>query len=384
VKRKKIFSLALIIAVVITAVYFIYPALSGRQNTDFFPVSPSEFVFMDEDEELYTFSDGWVIYGESGSPRFYDWNKKQIEPLLSREDSEAEEEREAEEDGEEFKITAITEHYMVIDNSRIYDTRTLPFKLVYENPDLNIWSIKEFTGFLVLLIKNEKDLAEPYILAENSSFLISLEGMGNAAYVDMDAYERNVSLLTISIDSPVPLSRVFHYVNRNEIYGVLTVKDQLIYKIFRLKNNIILMGIKELMCYNVEGELKWSIPHLSEGRFEVLNENDYLLFYFPDLGKLDDKPGNALLVTEDGYDIKIFPKYLRYIGAYGKGYIGLESDHTIILFNNNGKITKKQNLGIQVKKINMFNKDQASFLFLQTKNNELQLYTSEKQEEKSE
>ena len=129
-----------------------------------FPVSPSN-LFLDEDEELYTFSDGWVIYGESGSPRFYDWNKKQIEPLLSREDSEAEEEREAEEDGEEFKITAITEHYMVIDNSRIYDTRTLPFKLVYENPDLNIWSIKEFTGFW-FVYKNGKD-SEPYILAEN-------------------------------------------------------------------------------------------------------------------------------------------------------------------------------------------------------------------------
>ena len=140
--------------VVITAVYFIYPALSADKTQTSFPSHPLN-LFSWMKMKNFTFSDGWVIYGESGSPRFYDWNKKQIEPLLSREDSEAEEEREAEEDGEEFKITAITEHYMVIDNSRIYDTRTLPFKLVYENPDLNIWSIKEFTGFLVLLIKNE-------------------------------------------------------------------------------------------------------------------------------------------------------------------------------------------------------------------------------------
>ena len=57
----------------------------------------------------------------------------------------------------------------------------------------------------------------------------------------------------------------FHYQNRNELYGVLSLENQFVYDIYRTRNNVILMGIKDILCYNVEGELQWSIPHESEG-----------------------------------------------------------------------------------------------------------------------
>ena len=189
-----------------------------------------------------------------------------------------------------------------------------------------------------------------------------------------------MSLLTLSLNSPVPITRVFHFKNRNELYGVLSLENEFYYNIYRLKDKIILVGIKDILCYNVEGDLQWSVPHESEGIYEVLSIDGGLLFYFPEKSQIDDVDGNVLEIDDKGYSIKAFPKYLSNLGVYKSGYLALESRRSLVFLSRQGKVIRKQVLDKPADLVK-FHDSKEDYLFIRTEDGILQLYTSEKQEE---
>jgi hypothetical protein len=367
-RRKTKLILTTLLIITIAMVYFLISTFNNQSEV--YPVLSAEPITIESQEELHFFSDGWIICGSPS--RFYHWDKTSMDPPFSQDDLAVENNR--------IHIKVRTENHIVTENNRIYNTETVPFTLVYENEDFPVWDLKEYSDFLLVLILDENDVAQPYILADNSNFLVSLDGVGDMKYISADSYNKDLSLLTISINSPVPMSRIFHYKNHDELYGVLSLDNQLIYNIYRLKNVAVLMGIKDLMCYNMEGDLIWSLPHDSEGQFDIIYGPDDLLLYFPEKNQIGDKQGNTVIIRENGYEVKVFPKYLSNMKAYNKGYIALESDHSIVMLNQQGKITNKHRLEDPVHWL-AFDPRQPKTLFARTKENILQLYTSEKQED---
>ncbi|NLB42701.1 MAG: hypothetical protein GX815_10695 [Clostridiales bacterium] len=366
-QRKTKLILTTVLIITIAAVYFLMSTLQNQPEV--YPVLSAEPIKISEQEELHFFSDGWIVCGSPS--RFYYWDETSMEPPFSQDDLSSE--------SNQIHITAHTDNYIVTANNRIYNTGTVPFTLVYENDDFSIWDLKEYSDFLLLLPLNKDDMAQPYILDKNSDFLISMEGIGDMKYIAADSYNKDISLLTMSINSPVPMSRIFHYKNRDELYGVLSLDNQLIYNIYRLKDSVVLIGIKDLLCYNMEGDLIWSLALDSEGQFEVVTGNDTLFFYFPEKSQVGEKQGNAIIINEREYDVKVFPKYLSNIKAFKKGYLALESDHSVVFLNQQGKVTRKQRLQDPVHWIT-FDSQSPETLYVRTKENILQLYTSEKQE----
>jgi len=371
-RRGTKFILTALFIIAIAAIYFLYPELLGFFTTkELKPVFSGNTISFNQNEDIHLFKDGWIICGAPS--RFYQWNQADLNPPFTQDDLDIE--------GDEINIVARSENYIVTDNNRIYNTQSVPFEFVYENPDFIIQDIKEYDDYLVLLIKEkEDDPVQPYVLVKGSDFLISFDGIGNAKYISMDAYRSDVSLLTLSLDSPVPITRVFHFKNRNELYGVISLENTFYYNVYRLKNTVILVGSKDILCYNVEGELKWSVSHDSEGVFEVLANNDGLLFYFPEKSQIGDIAGNALEINEQGYSVKTFPKYLSSLSVYKSGYVALELRQNLVFLSKQGKTVRKQTLDAPADLIKYFT-GKPDTLFVRTEDNVLQLYTSEKQEE---
>ena len=373
-RRKNKLLLTVILLIAAGAAYFIYPEIQSKRTPDFHPVFAAQPIPFNQQEDLHFYSDGWVVC--SAPSRFYNWDQTEQEPPFTQDDLAAENNR--------IDIVAHTLHYIATANNRIYNTQSVPFELVYENRDRVLHDLKEYDGFLVLLIQEEESLIScPYILMKGSDFLIPLEGTGSANYVSVDVDETDLSLLTLCLDSPVPITRVFHYISQNELYGVLSLENQLLYNVYRMKNQVILIGIKDVLCYNVEGELQWSVSHESEGVFEALSTEQSLLLYFPEKSKLGESQGNALEVNEKGYAVKAFPRYLSNLNVFQSGYLAVESSQNLVFLNKNGKLVKKQPLQEPVDWMK-YTAAQPDCLYVRTKDNVLHVYTTDKQEEDTE
>ena len=164
---------------------------------------------------------------------------------------------------------------------------------------------------------------------------------------------------------------------------MLSLENQLLYNVYRMKNQVILIGIKDVLCYNVEGELQWSVSHESEGVFEALSTEQSLLLYFPEKSKLGESQGNALEVNEKGYAVKAFPRYLSNLNVFQSGYLAVESSQNLVFLNKNGKLVKKQPLQEPVDWMK-YTAAQPDCLYVRTKDNVLHVYTTDKQEEDTE
>jgi hypothetical protein len=363
----------LLIMMILAVIYFLYPYILSYGKPDLVPVFSGDPISFTRDETLHFFPDGLILCGTPS--RFYNERGVDIMPPLKQDDLSAE--------GGSVNVIAHTENYIATASGRIYNTESVPFALIYENKDIQLWDLKEYEDFLLLLIQNDEAVVEPFILVHDSDFLISLDGTGESKYISADSYKasRELSLLTVSLDSPVPFSRVFHYVNRNELYGVLSLEDEFIYNIFRQKSNIVLIGIKDILCYNIDGKLQWSLSNESNGLFQAIPGDNGLLLYFPEAAKLGNEKGNALFIRSNGrYSVEQFPRYLSNLQAYQSGYIGLEYKNTLVFINKNGKAIKRQRLpeSVNLLQVHPYHTDS---IYVRMDSGSLQLYTADKQEE---
>jgi hypothetical protein len=373
-RRMRNIMVTVLLTGIVAALYFLYPHITNFGKPDLVPAFSADPISFTQEEQLHFFPEGLILCGAPS--RFYSWDGADIQPPFRQDDLSSE--------GGSIIIVAQTENYIATSNGRIYNTETVPFALVYENKDIKLWDMKEYADFLLLMILNDDSVAEPFILVNNSDFLISLDGTGESKYISADSYKatKELSLLTVSLDSPVPMSRVFHYVNRNELHGVLSLEDTFVYNVFRLKSYVILIGINDIVCYNIDGKLQWSLENKSNGQFEAIPGDNGLLLYFPDLARLGKEEGNTLSIHSDGdYSVEKFPKYLSSLRAYRNGYIGLEYKNTLVFMSKSGREVKKQKLPEPVNLL-LANPYQTESIYVRTDSNTLQLYTTEKQEEK--
>ena len=359
--------LTIFFMIAVAAIYFLYSILQNNRHPELYPVYSVQPIPMMQEEELHFFPEGLIVCGAPS--RFYNLHGEEIPPPLTEDDLAAE--------NHSINIVARTSRHIATANNRIYNTQTIPFTLIYENKEISIWDMKEYDDFLILLIKRKYG-SKPYVLPMDSDFLISFEGMGNANYISADAMVR-IFPLTVSLDSPAYNKSIPLCESERAVWCV-DFENQMLYDIYRMKSKIILIGIEEVLCYNMDGELQWSVLHESGGRFETLSLSDGLLIYFPEKAHLDKKEGNALFITEQNYKIELFPKYLSNLIAYENGYLAMEFNESLVFLTEKGKAVRKLTLP-EVSDWLERNPNSPKNLYVRTKSNLIQLYTSEKQEE---
>ncbi len=373
----KLLVIILVIAALGAVSYFM---LGGRNKTQAYvlaQVSTARPVPFGEDEDIHFFSEGFIITGPQS--RFYNYSGSEISKPFTHDDLLYE--------NGGIDIALHTENYLITGSGHIYSTLSVPFKRIYDNPENHsIAGAREGADFLLILLARDEYDVEPYILVNGSSFLLSLDGRGNTKYAASAVTKgaKSLSLLCYSLDTPVPATRVFHYKNRNELFGVISEKDRLLYDIYMQEDYIILIGTNSIICYNIYGDRLWEVENTYKSSYESVYAEDGLLLYFQDSLISDSQSGNAILVSRAGqYKLLEFPSHLSSLTAHRTGFAGVEYGNTLVFIDENGKVRERHKLTKQV--VNVCKSPyREDMFFARTADNTLAIYSYERKDEQSE
>ncbi len=345
-------------------VFYANPSLftyKGLVSVDAFPS-----ILLSSEQDIYFYTHGFLLTGPN--PRYYNWSGLSIDPPFYQDDIR---------NGQGVDhILLATENYILANGGRIFETVSHPFTLVYQNETIEIKELKEYGDFLFVSVKGEEKPLEPYILVKGSSFLMTFDGISTAHYLSVDAHAgtKGLSLLSLNIDTPMPVSRIFHYTNRNQLHGVLSLEDTFVYNLYRMENNVVLIGNDQILCYNMDGEAIWAVDKAKNIPFDAVKTSDQLILYFKDKSLLKMNDNNALIINKAGaYSAYTFPKYLMDFQNYKKGYLGLEYNHTLVFMDKQGKPTDRHRIEDSVTWVR-WTEYQPDLLFIRTQDNLLKTY----------
>ena len=314
-----------------------------------------------EGEEIHFFSSGFVITDKESS-RFYDYEGKPITPPLndenentefSKEEIPIEVARENEEtkivDNEAIIINDSTDNYMIINDKYLYNTSKTPFEFVLEAPQNKAWAIYEFDDSLLIISKSGDDSLEPYIMQKSNNGLYKIDGLEDLAFIDGDycSNMKALSIIALNANNPFPSTQILHFSNINELYGVLSIDDDIFYNIYRYESFFVVVGLHKIRCYDLAGKLNWEIkiPHSYDN--ELLTLKDELALYFNNV-YIENK-NNTIIVTNNGdYKFVALPRGLHHLKKYNTGYIGILDKKTIVKLNSRGDIDKKYEMDTDI------------------------------------
>ncbi|HOB19653.1 MAG TPA: hypothetical protein PK830_06285 [Candidatus Atribacteria bacterium] len=371
----------LVIILMITALgaasYFIISAKNKAHAYDLVQISTARPISFGEDQDIHFFSEGFIITGPQA--RFYNYSGNEMSKPFTHDDLLYE--------NGEINIALHTENYLITKSGHIYSTASVPFKRIYDNPEgLVIAGAQEGADFLLLLLARDEYNVEPYILVNGSTFLLSLDGRGNTKYAASAVSKgaKSLSVLSYSLDTPVPATRVFQYRNRNELYGVITENDQLLYDIYRQEDSIILIGTDSIICYNIYGDRLWTVDNTYRSSYEYVYTRDSLLLYFKDSLSSGSQGGNAVLINNDGqYNLLELPARVNSLIAHGRGFAGVEYGNTLVIMDENGRIQENYRMTKQV--VDLYKSPyMEDMFFAKTVDNTLAIYSYERKDERSE
>jgi len=125
----------------------------------------------------------------------------------------------------------------------------------------------------------------------------------------------------------------------------LSLSDSMFYKIYRTQKSVVLVGIHQLICYNVDGSIKWSInvPNCYIHHYIPLG-NDFAL-YFP---KARFSGANTVYVRSNGEkELLELPYGLTDIQPYrSQQLVALDRNGNLVVIGKNGNTIKTYTLDI--------------------------------------
>jgi len=369
VKKKKSFLLIMMIAVVSLVVYFAFFNTNWLAKPAFMLDDTFHSIQVGNDQEISPFSRGFIVTGKS--PAYYDWSGIQMNPPYRQDDIR--------EGNVVDNIIQATDNFILTDDSRIFKTSEIPFTLVYSNSEAKIKNIREFGEYLLVDVLNAENIAEFYLLKADSDFLLSFDGTASTVMLDADCHlgSKSLSLLSVGIDTHIPVTRVFHYTKMQQPHGILTLEDVMMYKTHRLEDHIILVGNDTILCYNINGEKAWEIDKPGNASYDAIKTDSQLLMYFPEKEIGGNTGTNAVVINRSGgYKLLSLPKYVGNLKAFKSIYIGIEYNDTIIRIDRNGKILSRYRLPEGIKEYFPSNSKENSY-FVLTEDNLLKLYTTD-------
>lgn len=323
--------LIFLLALAFLGYFYIDEYIPNTEKT-FKPTALSPIPFS-ENEEIHFFSSGFAITDEKSS-NFYDFSGNPIDAPLDKKDS---------------IINVSTESYMIIDNKYLYDTSKTPFELILDVPQHKAWDIREYDDCLLIISKSGDNRLEPYIMQRSNNGLYKIDGLEELAFIDADYCPdvKGLSIITLNTENPFPSTQILHFTNINEPYGVLSIEDDMFYNIYRYNSFFIIIGLHDIQCYDIDGDLNWEIkiPHSYDNEF--LNIKDGLALYFNNV-YIENK-NNTLIVTKEGtYEFTYLPRGLHHLKQYNRDYIGILGKKTIAFLNSKGTIYKKYELDTNI------------------------------------
>ncbi|NLX70287.1 MAG: hypothetical protein GX024_05245 [Clostridiales bacterium] len=323
-------------AVVIMGLYFLKPNFFIKQEVLY--TSPSTVpVQLDNNAEIHFFKNGFAV--TSGDTKFFTYEGDEVSPPFSDE--------ELENMGSLPVINISTGGYALVNNRYLYNTSKTPFEMVYKIPDeYEGWDVKELDDMLIVVLKDSDDQLKPQLLKKGGSVPADLSGMEYSCYLETSYNSSNklISVLTIATDAPNPSTRVFHYADGNSPYGVLSLDDITFYKIYSIHNSIVLIGIHQIMCYNIDGSHMWTLHSPNCYVHQHVNLNNDLLLYF---NKARFNKANVIYINETGeMETKEFPHGLTSVQTYKNGHILALDKNNILVLNRKGNIEEKYVLDI--------------------------------------
>ncbi|HZK34321.1 MAG TPA: hypothetical protein VFD33_03290 [Bacillota bacterium] len=370
----KFLLIVLLVAALATASYFLLDHFNLLNSKELTPLYMSQSIPFGKDEDIHFYKNGFIITGEGS--RYYNGQGLKANNPFSQDDQMA--------GNDHISIKFAVGNYICTESDIIYDTTLVPFKPVFENTDnLSIYDMKEGQDFLVLLIEESENIVQPRVLINNTDFLLSYDGRGDSRYLSSSIYRdsKDLSILSISLDTPTPITRIFNYTNRNEAYGAITVEDQLLYDIYRIKSHVILIGTDTIICYNINGQKVWTVDNPSKASYEVVYSGGDLLLYFNDLVRQEDRGGNTIRVNGEGdFEFMDLPKYLSNINPYNNEYIAAELGNTLVFFDGRGQAKKRYRMEGLVRELYVSEYHEDMF-YIKTQENTLAIYTNQRKDE---
>ncbi|MFO7154067.1 MAG: hypothetical protein DIU64_003780, partial [Caldicoprobacter oshimai] len=207
---------------------------------------------VEQDAHVHFFKDGFAVSGTN--TKFYTFDGKEMSLPFKPEDIAVV--------GNSPVINQSTSRYALVNNRFVYETSHTPFRLVYTIEEGSEgFDIRELGDMLLVVLKTQGNLLKPLLLEKDNVYTINLEGMDHSHYMDAsyDPLTKGFSILTLATDTPYPSTRVFNFIDGDSPQGMLSLNDSMFYKIYRTQKSIVLVGIHQIICYNIDGSIKWSI-----------------------------------------------------------------------------------------------------------------------------
>lgn len=323
----------------------------------------------EQEAQIHFFKDGFAISGND--TKFYTYNGKEMSLPFKPEDIALV--------GSNPLINRSTSKYALINNKFVYDTTHIPFTLVYTVEEGNeVFEISETGDMLLIVLKVEDNLLKPVLFERDKIHAINLEGTGHSHYLDAayDPVTNGLSLLALATDTPYPSVRVFNFINGSSPQGMLSLNDSVFYKIYRSQKSIVLVGIHQLICYNIDGSIKWSInaPNCYIHRCIPLG-ND-LLLYFP---RTRFNGANAVYIRNNGdKELMELPNGLTDIQPYkDQQLLAFDRNGNLLVIGKNGNTVRTYALDVYPAKLYWSSFAPDSFYVL-SRDNMLHIYTLNK------
>jgi len=330
-----------VIAVAIGGLYLFKPSIFNRQDA-LFPSISAEPIQLDDNAKIHFFRNGIAVTSDDTS--FYTYDGTELSLPFTQQDIENM--------GNIPIINKSTDNYALINNRYIYNTYAIPFEMIYEIPgDFDGWDIKEFGDLLLIVLKDSSDQLKLQLLKKGNNIPADLSGMEHSSFLDASYSDVNklISILTIATDTPNPSTRVFHFTGGNSPYGVLSLDDIALYKIYSTQDRIVLIGIHQIMCYNIDGSHIWTLHGPNSCIHRQANFKNDMLLYF---NNARYNKANAIYINEKGeMETKEFPNGLTSVQTYKNEYIIALEKNNIVIVDKNGYIQKRYNLDISPAKL---------------------------------
>lgn len=286
-------------------------------------------IVVKEGDQLFFYDNGFAISGQYLN--FYNIQGLPVEMPFNFED----------EFNGSFTITDMTSNFMLINNSSIYKMNGSNLHHIY-SLDLSAIKIMEYGKYLLIIIGLPDEGLGVKVLDIENGNLMDMGFDENFYFMDLDSTpdDSNLSILTLDVNSTFPSSKVLHYDENLSLFGVNTSTDKFYYKIYRLPSFSILIGNRELVCYNVEGDVEWSLDNNLMDNFQVVrNDSEILIYLNGNLGVSQDEKYNGVYIDGEGerYDIE-FPSNLTNISLYKDGNFWITAWKKLLVFDKKGNI----------------------------------------------
>lgn len=326
----------------------------------------------EKETNISFYCDGFIL-STKDTTEFYDFEGNEVQAPILEEDMQS--------ISAEPLLTHSTSSYILFNERYLFDVTSNPFKLAYVFEYDNVWDIKELDnkGLLVLLLNNNTGLAEPFFAKEGFEAFDKFDGLGDSVYLDADYHSptSGLSILTVTYNSPLPASKVFQYSKTNNPFGVISSDDQFLVKVYRLSSHVVLVGTREILCYNTDCTQAWKIQNLSSCQHQKVSTTSGMILYFDD-ASLSDKKENSLIIDKDGrYALIQLPKSISSMQSYKNGIAGIEKKRYVIVIDNKGRILKRYIPDCKISSLywTSYNPD---LLYIFSEDNQLHFYSSNK------